>query len=137
MPKLRFSSKKALSLIEVLVAASVIAVAMYGAMLAFGAQKAAHTANRQRSMIKTLHYQLVYEVLNAERNPIDLNYSDSLAATTTISNPALGNNNDLSLEQKVVSLNAGAPPYVLESVVSWTSPMGSAQSHAIRAIYLP
>jgi len=136
MRHFRFSSKKALSLIEVLVSASVIAVAMYGAMLAFGAQQAAHTANRQRAMIKTLHYQLVSEVLNGERNPIDTNWADTVATSTTLKNPALGNLT-LDHEELVLSYDSGAPPYVLQSKVSWTSPTGSQQTHTIRVIYLP
>ncbi len=60
--------KKGLSLVEVLVSTMIIAVAVYGMILALGAQQLAEIRARDTKVLRQLHYQLLREVLKGQRN---------------------------------------------------------------------
>jgi type II secretory pathway pseudopilin PulG len=58
----------ALSLVEVLVAAMIIAAAAYGVLLTLSAQQAVEVRQRNMGVLRQLHYQFVREILKNQRD---------------------------------------------------------------------
>lgn len=89
------NKKTALSLTEVLVATGIIAVAVYGMIMAITGQQMADSRLRDRQVVSRLHRQLVREVLKNQRNRWTVNSTDRVAldtggASVALQNPALG-----------------------------------------------
>lgn len=81
-------ARRGLSLVEVLIGTMIIAVALYGTILALTTQRVAENQLRQSKVLRQLHYQLVREVLKGERrgdSPKVLEWNGEFT------NPALGN----------------------------------------------
>ncbi len=90
------NKRTGLSLAEVLVATSIIAVAVYGMIMSITAQQMADGRMRDRKVLSQLHYQLVREVVKNQRNRWDVNSANYIAldtggATIQLINPGLGN----------------------------------------------
>ena len=84
-----------MSLVEVLIATSIIAVAVYGMIAALGAQQMSEVRLRDRKVLTQLHYQLVREVLKNQRNGITVDGTyrlglDTGGVTKILQSTALG-----------------------------------------------
>jgi|GEM_PF-2310720 Tfp pilus assembly protein PilV len=83
------STHEAVSLLEVLIAVTIIAVAVYGLLVSLSAQQIAEGRARDTKVLKNLHYQMVREYLKNQR------YTDATNMLTagiscTLASPALG-----------------------------------------------
>lgn len=138
------NKKTALSLTEVLVATGIIAVAVYGMIMAITGQQMADSRLRDRRVVSHLHRQLVREVLKNERNQWTVNSTSRVAldtggAAVAFQNPSLGqgtvanltgslNGNILTSTLTVVRNDTNPPTTLATSTIVLSLPYSGANA---------
>jgi prepilin-type N-terminal cleavage/methylation domain-containing protein len=115
------TSRKGFSLMEVLVATGIIAVALYGLVMASASETLAENKSRQDRYISSLHAQLLEEILGGYRKPEEID-------GTILVNTGL----DVSLSYSE-KLDTGTN--VLTSTLSWTTLLGNTHSETFYVFY--
>jgi Tfp pilus assembly protein PilV len=113
------NSRKGLSLVEVLVATGIIAVAVYGLIVSLTMQGLAEAQSRQQQRVRNLHYQLADDILSGRISQGSL----------------VGNLTTSGLPGTLTYSESFASPPVLATTLTWSGGGQRDYTSSIRLIY--
>ena len=100
------TNSRAISLLEVLIAVVIIAVALFGILISLSAQQVAEGQMRDSKVLRQLHYQLVREYLKNQRDQDNNNL-----LTTVTSSPIILTNKAINDTIYLTVTNPSANTY--------------------------